>query len=284
MPIDYNNLMAMRWPDYEAAYSERDAMLYALGIGFGADPLDEAELPFVYEKYLKTVPTMATMIAWQEGLSARTGVNRVFVVHGEQRVSLHQPLPPAASVVAATRVVEAIDKGKDKGAIILLETMIREKTTGKPICTNLSTVFARGDGGFGGPSSGGFAPHALPDRRPDAVAESKTLPNQALLYRLSGDRNPLHSDPSFAKAGGFPRPILQGLCTFGIACRAVLKSSCQYDPARITGFDTRFSAPVFPGETIRTEIWRDGNIVSFRAKVVERDVVVLNNGKATLNS
>jgi acyl dehydratase len=283
MPIDYKSLMAMRWPEYEAKYSEREAMLYALGVGFGADPLDEAELPFVYEKSLKTVPTMATMIAWQEGLSARTGVNRVLVVHGEQRVRLHQPLPPAASVVAATRVVEAIDKGKDKGAVIVLETTIREKSSGQPLCTNLSSIFARGDGGFGGPSSGGLAPHALPDRAPDAVAASKTLPNQALLYRLSGDRNPLHSDPSFAKAAGFPRPILQGLGTFGIACRAVLKTMCDYDHTRIIGFDARFSAPVFPGETIRTEIWRDGNIVSFRAKAVERDVLVLNNGKATLN-
>ena len=283
MPIDYPSLMAMRWPEFEASYGERETMLYALGVGFGADPMDEAELPFVYEKSLKTVPTMATMIAWQEGLSARTGVNNLFVVHGEQRVTLHRPLPSAASVVAATRVVEAIDKGKDKGAIVVLETKIREKASGKPLCTNLSTVFARGDGGFGGPSSGGLTPHVLPERSPDAVAEAKTLPNQALLYRLSGDRNPLHSDPAFARAAGFPRPILQGLGTFGIACRAVLGTMCDYDHRRIIGFDTRFSAPVFPGETLRIEMWRDGDIVSFRAKTVERDVMVLNNGKAMLD-
>jgi acyl dehydratase len=146
----------------------------------------------------------------------------------------------------------------------------------------VGTAFARGDGGFGGPKEGAPEPHAVPDRAPDLVHEAATRPDQAFLYALSGDRNPLHRDPNVARMAGFPRPILHGLCTYGIACRSVLSAVCDYDPARITGFDVRFSAPVFPGETIVTEMWVDGAIVSFRSKVKERDVVCLNNGKCTL--
>jgi acyl dehydratase len=282
MPLDYARLMALELPEREHSYTERDSMLYALGIGFGSDPMDEAELPFVFEKHLKVAPTMATVIAWNDGWAARAGLNVVMIVHGEQRITLHRPLPPAATVRAVTRIVDIFDKGADKGAVLLVESRIRDAGSGEPLCTNLSTVFARGDGGFGGPQGSGPAPHPLPERAPDAIVDAKTQASQALIYRLSGDRNPLHADPDFARAAGFPRPILHGLCSYGYACRAVLRAFCDYDPALIRGFDVRFSAPVFPGETIRTEMWRDGNVVSFRARVLERDAIVLNNGKATL--
>jgi acyl dehydratase len=282
MAIDYDKLMALELPEREGTYGDRDCILYALSVGMGADPLDAAELRYVYEKDLRVLPSMATVVVWYTGLSGRIGLDLVKVVHGEQRVRLHRPLPAAATVVARPRVKAIFDKGKDKGAVVLIETEIRDKASGAALCTNLSTIFARGDGGFGGRAGNGPPPHLLPDRAPDAVVDGATAANQALFYRLLGDRNPLHADPAFAKAGGFPRPILHGLCTYGYACRAVLKACCDYDAARIAAFDARFSAPVFPGETIRTELWRDGNIVSFRARVAARDVVVLNNGRAEL--
>ncbi len=282
MAIDYERLMSLETPDVESRYGDRETMLYALAVGMASDPLDRDELRFVYEKDLRAVPTMATVIAWDNRLVRESGVDYLKVVHGEQRVSLHRPLPPAAVVTARSRVAAAVDKGADKGALLYVETTIRDKASGDLLCTNLSTIFARGDGGFGGPSVGGPAPHRLPDRPPDAVRDLATRPDQALLYRLCGDRNPLHADPDTARAAGFPRPILHGLCTFGQTCRAVLAEMCAYDPARIKSFEARFSAPMFPGETIRAEMWRDGDTVSFRALVAERDALVLNNGKAEL--
>lgn len=282
MAVEYDKLMALEGTENEFTYGDRETMLYALGVGMGTDPMDRAELPFVFEKDLTPVPTMATVLAWDETLMIASGLNLVMVVHGEQRVTLHRPLPPAATILARPRVVGAFDKGEGRGALVLIETTIRDKGDGAPLCTNLSTVFARGDGGFGGPGGSGPAPHQVPDRPADAVSDLKTSPNQALIYRLCGDRNPLHADPDFAEAAGFPQPILHGLCTYGHACHAVLAEICGYDAAQITGFEARFTAPVFPGETIRTEMWRDGEVVSFRSRIPERDVLALNNGKATL--
>jgi acyl dehydratase len=282
MPVTYDGLMALRSDGDEFSYGDRETMLYALGVGMGRDPLDESELPFVYENGLKTVPTMATVIAWGQRTLGKADINYLMVVHGEQRLTVHKPLPPAAVIVSDERVVAAVDKGAGKGALIYTEKVIRLKNTNEKLCTLGGTIFARGDGGFGGPSTGGPEPHAIPERKADAMCETDTRVDQALLYRLSGDRNPLHSDPKIAKMAGFPRPILHGLCSYGTACRAVLKTICKYDHTMITGFDVRFSAPVFPGETIVTEMWKDGNVVSFRSKVKERDIVVLNNGKCTL--
>lgn len=285
MAIDYDKLMASKTLGQEFQYGDRETMLYALGVGFGRDPLDAKELPFVYEKNLRTVPTQATVIAWGAGGMANSGINYLMVVHGEQKLTLHKPLPAAAKISVDSSVIGAWDKGKDKGAIIVTESVIRERQSGDKLCTLQSTIFARGDGGFGGPREGAPEPHKLPERQPDMTVETDTRPDQALLYRLSGDRNPLHSDPDFAKAAGFPKPILHGLCTYGTTCRAIISSPiCNYDPTLITGFDVRFSSPVFPGETIAVDLWKDGNIVSFRARVKERDVVVINNGKCTLRA
>ena len=167
-----------------------------------------------------------------------------------------------------------------KGALVLSERAITDKATGEPIATVTHTMFCRGDGGFGGPPRQAPEPHPLPGRAADTVCDLATRPEAALIYRLSGDLNPLHSDPAAAKAAGYPRPIMHGLGSFGTAGHAVLKTYCGYAPQKLIAFAARFSAPVFPGETLRTEMWRDGNVVSFRSRVVERDVVAVNNGRA----
>jgi acyl dehydratase len=283
MPINYDELMQAKATDVPARYGDRETMLYALGIGFMRDPMNADELPFAYENGLKTVPTMATVIGWgATNTLARSNINYMMVVHGEQRLTLHKPLPDTADVLMDEHVAGVFDKGAGKGAIIITERTVREKNSNTKLCTLQTTIFARGDGGFGGPKDGAPEPHTLPTRAPDLTHEADTRPDQAFLYALSGDRNPLHRDPNFAKMAGFPRPILHGLCTYGTACRSVISTVCKFDPTKITSFDARFSSPVFPGETIVTEMWVDGNVLSFRCKLKERDVVVLNNGKCIL--
>jgi len=282
MPINYDAIMKVTTGDLAFSYDDRDVILYALGVGFGRDPLKGQELPFVYEKDLKVVPTIATVWGWTQLMMKDLGIDFLKVVHGEQKVKLFRPLPPKAKLMITERVIGAFDKGKDKGAIILTEKVVREAHNNDPLCVLTASIFARGDGGFGGPSVGAPEPHKLPDHAPDLVVETETRPDQALLYALSGDRNPLHRDPDVARRAGFERPILHGLCTFGTACRAIIGAVCDYDADQVSGFDARFSAPVFPGETLVTEIWRDGNVVSFRSTSKERGVAVLNNGKCTL--
>lgn len=284
MAINYDRIMAIRNPGTFHSYGDRETMLYALGIGLGQDPMDRAELPFTYEKGLRVIPTQATVVAWNNMPMHEAGLNYLMVLHGEQRLTVHKPLPPAGELVATGGVVGCYDKGKDKGAVVLTETVLSDRATGEKLVTLGSTTFARGDGGFGGPSGGGPVPHVLPTRAPDRIISYRIAPNAALIYRLSGDRNPLHSDPDVAAAAGFRQPILHGLCSYGHACRAVVQTMCDWDPTRITGFDVRFSSPVYPGETFETQMWQDGDVVSFRCRIVERDVIVLNNGKATLRS
>jgi acyl dehydratase len=195
---------------------------------------------------------------------------------------LHAPLPARGTVTSRTRVIEVIDKGPGKGALVISQRKLNDKATGQLHATITQTTFCRGDGGFGGPARTAPEPHALPTRAPDAVCDLVTRPEMALLYRWNADMNPLHADPAIATAAGFPRPILHGLATFGVSGHAILKTMCGYDPARFRSMAVRFSAPVYPGETIRTEMWRDGTIVSFRARVIERDIVVLNNGRTEI--
>lgn len=282
MAIDYDKLMALQIPPAEQTYGPKDCMLYALGVGLGHDPLNEDELPFVYEKNLKVPPTMAAVLGhpgfWARDLD--TGIDWVRIVNGEQGVILHQPLKGQNTVVGRQRIVEVIDKGVGRGALVLTERKVTDKATGGLIATVTQTTFCRADGGFGGPPRQAPEPHAIPSRVPDAVCDFATRPEAALIYRLSGDRNPLHADPEVAKQAGYPRPIMHGLGNFGIAGHAVLKTMCGYDPSRLLSIACRFSAPVFPGETIRTEIWRDGAIVSFRSRVLKRDVTSVNNGRA----
>ena len=211
-----------------------------------------------------------------------TGVDWVQVLHGEQGLHLHRPLPAAGTVIGRMRITDIVDKGAAKGALIYTEKELIDKASGAPLATLTSTTFARGDGGFAGPDTPpgpAITPHPIPDRPSDITCDLPTLPQAALIYRLSGDRNPLHAEPAVARKAGFDAPILHGLCTLGVAGHAILKTCCDYDPARFKSLELRFSAPVYPGETIRTEMWRDSGVVSFRSRVVGRDVVVLNNGR-----
>ncbi|HWE99795.1 MAG TPA: MaoC/PaaZ C-terminal domain-containing protein [Caulobacteraceae bacterium] len=291
MPIFYPDILQQRTAARAFTYGDKDVMLYALGIGLGADPLDEKELPFVYEKGLKVVPTAATVLAAgartrgeapaQSDGHRQSQLNYLMVVHGEQKVELHQPLPPSGTFTAESRTIGAFDKGKDKGAVVVNETVWTNEA-GEKVATLTGSTFARGDGGFGGPSDGAPAPHEVPGRAPDLSVDFTTRPDQALIYRLNGDRNPLHSDPESARRSGFPRPILHGLCTYGITCRAILQEITGFDPAPILSHQVRFSSPVFPGETITVDLWRDGKAISFEARVAARDVKVIRNGLTML--
>jgi acyl dehydratase len=282
MPIDYNSLMATSVVDEEFEYTEKDCILYALGVGLGADPLDRRELPYVYEgQSLATVPTMASMLMSPTFLSD-CGWDYSQVLHGGQWLELYRPLPAAASLKINRRVVGVQDRGVKRGAKIQIEAEARLAHDDTALFTLGLMLIARGDGGFGGPKGSGPMPHKLPRREPDLTCDLQTRRDQALLFRLSGDMNPLHADPDLAQDAGFPAPLMHGRCTAGFACRAILQTICAYDATLVTGFDMRFSAPVFPGDVLTTEMWQDRNIVSFRCRVRERDTVVINNGKCTL--
>ncbi len=283
MTIDHDRLLALDIPAVEQRYAQNDAILYALAVGLGQDPVDPDELAFVYEKALRVLPTFALTLGypgfWMRDLD--TGVDTTKLLLGEQELVLHRPLAPRGHVVGKTRVTGIVDKGAGKGALVYTERNIVDASTLDRIATVRQTTFCRGDGGFGGPSRPGPAPHPLPERLPDHICDLATRPEAALIYRLaSHDPNPLHVDPDMARAAGFPRPILHGLATFGVACHGLVKMLCAGEPHRLTAMAGRFSAPVFPGETIRTEIWHEGPEVSFRARVVERDVAAISHGRA----
>jgi len=292
MTIYYPDILAQRTAARTFSYGDKDVMLYALGVGMGQDPMNETELPFVYEKGLKVIPTAATVLA--SGLRGTSGpapemppghrqsqINFLMVVHGEQKVELHKPLPASGTFTAEGRTVGAYDKGAGKGAVIVNETVWTDEK-GEKVATLTGSTFARGDGGFGGPSEGAPEPHPTPSRSPDLSVDFTTRADQALLYRLNGDRNPLHSDPDVARKAGFERPILHGLCTYGITCRAVLQAITGFDPDQIYSHQARFSAPVIPGDTITVDLWKDGKEISFEARVKARGATVIKNGLTVL--
>jgi len=291
MPIDYDDMMQSGATGLAAHYDEKDVMLYALGVGFMRDPLNEQELPFAYEGgTLKVVPTFASVIPRGEApperqrMPRKSSLNFALVVDGERRITFHKPLPAKGTVLADERILDILDKGEGRGAVLIQERVVREQNSGDKLFTVVSSIFARGDGGFGGKPQGGPQLHEIPARAPDHVAEVDTRADQAFLYALCGDRNPLHRDPAIARAVGFPRPILHGLCSFGTACRAVLSTLAAYQPERIKQFDVRFSKPVFPGETLVVEMWADGGTISWRAGVKERPgIIALNNGLCRLD-
>jgi acyl dehydratase len=283
MGLNYERIMAYRPADIAVSYGPRDCILYALGIGLGMNPLDRGELKFVYERFgLQAFPTMAVVLGWPGRMTDPAfGVDEKLVVAGDLKVVLHQPLAPEAKLVSRPRIREVIDKGPGNAAIIL-NTRNLTAEDGTLVATVDSSTFARKHGGFGGKVTETPPPAAVPQTAPQIVCDLPTPLNLALLYRLNGDENPLHADPERAKVAGFDRPILHGAASFGIAAHAVLRSVADYRPERLASIEARFSKPVFPGETIRTEIWREGERVAFQCRVVARDAIVLSNGLATL--
>jgi acyl dehydratase len=281
MPIVTDTLLNFPIPEIRQTLRWQDTALYNFSVGLGQDPMDKAQLDFLYEPRLKALPSMAVVLGYP-GFWVRdpaTGVDWVKVVHGEQSLILHQPLPTEGEIIGTSRVTGIVDRGAGKGAMIYSAREVKDAKTGALLATLEMTTFARGDGGFGGPDGPIRQPHPEPAGAPDITLDLRTRPEQALVYRLNGDHNPLHIDPDVAKSAGFDQPILHGLCTFGVVCHALLKSLCAYDPARFGRMDLRFSSPVFPGETIRTEIWKQDGGAAFRARVVERDKVVVSNGR-----
>ena len=277
--IDPARLLATRLPAVRQRLTRRDTILYALSIGLGQDPADARQLDYVdHHRALRPMPSMAVVLG-QPGFwlaDPQTGVDAVRLVHGEQWIEWHAPLPVEGEMIGETRVTGLIDKGPGRGALLFTEKRLTSTASGALLAVTGATTFLRGDGGFGGPTGTTPPPHPMPATPPDDRIDLPTRPEQALLYRLNGDDNPLHADPEVAARAGFPRPILHGLCTLGIVMHALLRAR-GYDgnPRRL---QLRFSAPVLPGETVRTELWADG---SFRARVVERDAVVIDHGHVT---
>ena len=277
-------------PEIRQTYTAKDTILYGLGLGYGSNPVDPEELAFVYEDGLKAVPTMATTLChpgfWVG--DPRTGINAKLVVHGEHLMRFHAPLAASGTVRGTTRVADIIDKGKDKGAIIVTEREIFDDATGQLIATIEQATMCRGDGGFSATDAGrpSAKTNALPpvEGAPDYQVDIATLPQSALIYRLCADPNPLHADPRIAAAAGFDRPILHGLCTYGVAARAIMQACCDNAPDRLARLSVRFSSPVFPGETIRTEVWEAPDQVQFRCTVPARNVTVISNGVAEVRA
>jgi acyl dehydratase len=284
MIADPRRLLDLEFPAFEFSWTEQHCQLYALATGFGQDPVDERELRYVIEgPDLRVSPTVAVTLYWDYRWMEASGVNLALSLHGEQRNVFHRPIPPTGRGRVVSRITGVFDKGPGRGLVVECTQVVHDVASGEPVATNVIYNFARADGGIGYSSGPAPRPHLLPDRAPDAAMPGTTRPEQALLYRQLGDRNPLHADPATARAAGFDRPILHGMCTYGFAARAVLATACDYDPSRLASIGARISAPVYPGDTLRTEVWRDGDVVSFRTLVPERgNVVVLNNGCAGL--
>jgi acyl dehydratase len=296
MAVDYHHLKQRPFAPVRQHYTERDTQLYALALGLGNDPLDASALPFVYEGCaggLRALPSQAVVLGYP-GFWARepdTGIDWVKLLHGEQRMRLHRPLPASAEVVGHNRITHLVDKGEGKGAILVMERRL-ETVQGELLATVQQVTFLRGDGGFSQRSGGQPSDAPLPalrptpeDRAPDFTDVQAIRPEAALLYRLMGDTNPLHADPAVASKAGFERPILHGLASYGLVAHAVLRQCGDLNPARLKALDIRFASPVYPGETLVTEIWRvDGEPqqLQLRARVLERDKVVLNHGHAEL--
>jgi len=272
-----------RFPPIEQSYAAKDAILYALGLGYGGNPVDPSELTYVYEEALKAVPSLCVVLAHPGFWAKRPefGIDWVKILHGEQSFEIHKPIPAEGKVRGEYEIEAVDDKGPEKGAI-LYQTKRLFDAAGDLLATVRSAVFLRGDGGCGSFGQAPATPSALPDGPPARRCEIATLPQQALIYRLSGDYNPIHADPAPALKAGFPRPILHGLCTMGIATRALIQTFAPGEPERLRSMFVRFSKPVFPGETIVTEFYVDGEDVRFRCRVKERDIVVLDRGRATI--
>lgn len=290
--IDFHRLKAWHFDEVVQRYTLDDTMRYALALGLGRDPTDAKQLRFVNDVPAAplALPTMAVVLgfpgSWMQ--DPATGIDFAQIVHGEEQVVWHRPLPPAGTVRARHRVTHIVDKGPGRGATITYDKTLHDADSDVLLATVTHTTFARGNGGFATSRVPGDAatapPVPVPTGAPDLTLDIPTLPQQALLYRQCGDRNPLHSDPQTARAAGFERPILHGLCTWGIAAHALLAQCADSEPARLRSLYARFSAPVFPGETLRLELFGDGGDMRFRVRALQRDRVVLDHGHAQFSA
>jgi len=281
-------LQALRLAPIRHSYTARDSILYALGLGYGDMPADATQLQFLYENSagFAAVPSICVVLAhpgfWVS--KPELGIDWVKILHGEQGCDLHAPIAPEGVVRGEYDILAVEDKGAGKGAVMHVAKRLYDDDSDRLLATVTSTYMLRGDGGQGGFGVPPAPPAALPEAVPDTVFDVPTLPQSALIYRLSGDFNPIHADPAAAAKAGFSKPILHGLCTFGIATRGLIAACCGHDPTRIGGLSARFSKPVFPGETIRIEVFGQGAQVQFRARAVERDLIVLDRGQARIGT
>lgn len=280
MPIDLEKAIGAELAGGTAVWDEDDIILYHLGVGAGVPPTDPVELRYAYEGDLRVLPTYASIpqfpVMMSMGYAPGFDINPAMILHGEHQIVVHEPIPTTGTVVQTGNVTEILDKGK--GALVIVEIVSVLEKTGKPLFTNRASIFIRGEGGFGG-DSGPSTTDLRPSRDPDHVVESVTLPQQALLYRMaSRDKNPLHADPGFAAFAGFDRPILHGLCTYGMVCKAVVDHALDGRPDAVASFRARFSGVVYPGETLVSSVWKDGDQVLVSAIAKERGVLVLSNG------
>ena len=284
MPLNYEKLMQTRFEPVRHTYARRDTILYALGLGVGLDdPSDQNELKYVYERHLVALPTFAVTLAAGAMFLAdpKFGINYTLLLHAEQSLLLHRPLPVEGTVLGQTTIDEIYDKGADKGAIVHMTRKLCDASSGELFVTMGTVCFLRGDGGFGGKSEGAPKPRAVPsNREADLQAELPVASNQALIYRLAGDYNPLHVDPEIARKAGFDRPILHGLGAYGMVGRALTKALCSDDTARFRRLDVRFTSPVYPGEPLRLDVWNVGpGDAAFRLVATSRNVVVEDFGR-----
>ena len=284
MPIDLARAVGADLAGTTFSWDDDDVILYHLGIGAGVPPTDPVELRYAYEGDLQVLPTYATIpqfpIMMSMGMAPGFDINPAMILHGEHEIILHDVIPTSGTVKQTGRVTEVLDKGK--GAVAIVEVVSVLEKTGLPIFTNRASIFIRGEGGFGG-DSGPPSTDLTPNREPDHVVESPTLPQQALLYRMaSGDKNPLHADPGFAAFAGFDRPILHGLCTYGIVAKAAVDHAVPAGPGAVQSFRARFSGVVYPGETLVTKIWDEADQLIVSAAAKERDTTVLTNGMLVL--
>jgi acyl dehydratase len=281
--MNIDKLTTHVFPDIRAAYSARDTMLYGLGVAACRDPLNVDELRFVYEDALQALPSLSCVLAhpgaWIK--APELGVNYLKLVHAEQYFHLTTALPAAGEVTGRYRITGVVDKGPQSGALVYFEKSLYA-ADGALVGTVESTYFLRGDGGCGNWGTPGRELPTAPTTPATATIDVPTLPIAALIYRLSGDYNPLHSDPAVARKAGFEKPILHGLCTYGIACQSLVRAVCDSDASRLVSMGARFTKPVYPGDTIRTECWWVGDTVHFRSWSVERNEVVLDRGIATI--
>jgi len=297
MPIDRDKALGASLGTTQGSYEADDVILYHLGVGAGFDATGERELEYTFEKKLKVLPSFAVVAAssfsgrvrraggaggGMGGLGKVPGLefNPAMLLHGEQEIAIHQPLPTAASFTTEGRIAEIYDKGK--AALAIIENVSKDES-GEPLFTIRMSLFLRGEGGFGGPS-GPKAGNVKPERAADGVVESPTLPQQALLYRLNGDKNPLHADPEFAKMGGFDTPIIHGLCSYGIACKAIVDDVLDGDTTKVSGYAARFAGVAYPGETYITSWWKEGDRILLETKSKERDAVIISNAAVTVRS